>query len=858
MYSNLVTEARRRANSERARLEDEAAASIDTTRARDIITLLPLADVMIDQTRIVKARDYFDLEFRHSSGQQLDCRVEMLLREDRDTTRFPGGDVLICEVTDMGRWLLFPPLSHHSLAVTLGQYAGELDMSVYIGKDERPEVLSLHAAEPDACEQWTEMLGARPKMPYSDVSYTTTTDHVPIATLNREPSSRLQTEALDLPLGEPARSNSVRWHKAPREPFHDLPPALIPEVPRVDAYEAQVQSAAPRSPRRKPVHPIPRDYDQYRGESQATSDTGLSNDYDEDAASVRYSAQVDSLASTPRARSPLRQDDNEACVPRTPRHGSPALSAGDMHDYENAVPWSAPARLNRGGSPDKNIKTPSKTKPRKGLLPALRSAFRSKTKRPSSPLKHEYAISTKSGSDQDSELSSEEEEDDRTMLTGSMHRDMRPFPAHDIVIRKARSAIATPAPGSRPTSVSGSPASSVFRAPLRGPEVDHARPARTTAAIFHWTEAGRWEQLYERDVCIVVSPGLLEAFDLRDLASVPETHQSPTGLSVRPLVSIDLTPLVPLRKGTALDISIRSPPMGAATLERYDNVMLRSRSPEECEILYRHINRARINNPTFIAMQRARGPGSDLSWAAMQAQRNINRDSKDLSWLRLGPKRAGSYRSKTSTTRSGTMSRSPVRSAISALRRMSQTESVDERSSDRRPRSVDTLEYTDHSRSDAGTQSDSNNGNISQPSDTIQPTEPPMGLGINNVKVRLYLRETTTRWKDLGSARLTITYPPGVDSAESRQSAGRRVIVRGTHRSETLLDEVLGERAFTRVARTGIAVSVYRDNPSDSDAGQDAERRESGVVKAEGGVAAGVSRVYMIQMASVCVIDSVV
>jgi hypothetical protein len=81
-YQDLVTEARRRSNEERARLEDEAAAAIDSTRARDLRSLALLKGVSIDATRYVHARDYFDMNVIHSSGQQLDCRVELVVRDD--------------------------------------------------------------------------------------------------------------------------------------------------------------------------------------------------------------------------------------------------------------------------------------------------------------------------------------------------------------------------------------------------------------------------------------------------------------------------------------------------------------------------------------------------------------------------------------------------------------------------------------------------------------------------------------------------------------------------------------------------------------------------------------------------------
>lgn len=156
-------------------------------------------------------------------------------------------------------------------------------------------------------------------------------------------------------------------------------------------------------------------------------------------------------------------------------------------------------------------------------------------------------------------------------------------------------------------------------------------------------------------------------------------------------------------------------------------------------------------------------------------------------------------------------------------------------------------------------------------------------LGLSNCKIRLYLRETTTKWADLGSARLTIMRPGGaapkpgapapVETGSSvpiehsghetttghgigmKSSAGyaspgnkvsasdKRIVVLGNPKHagaakdgqwKTLLDVTLGETCFERVARTGIAVSVW-------------ENFEGGMVAKQGGVNAGRVRVYMMQ-----------
>src|SRR5438045_691133 len=142
--------------------------------------------------------------------------------------------------------------------------------------------------------------------------------------------------------------------------------------------------------------------------------------------------------------------------------------------------------------------------------------------------------------------------------------------------------------------------------------------------VCSWSDQGVWESLHPDECSIVISPGLIEAYEMSeahsgsgpgaadrstpgsDSASIPTGASSSVTTDTRPLVAFELTPLVPLRRGTALDISIRSPPTERSKIKTSSNVMFRSRNTEECEGLYAMINHARIHNPTYIALQNAR------------------------------------------------------------------------------------------------------------------------------------------------------------------------------------------------------------------------------------------------------------
>ncbi|GME33260.1 hypothetical protein GTA08_BOTSDO11428 [Neofusicoccum parvum] len=163
-YQDLVVQARKRSNEERARLEDEAAASIDPTRARDPRSLAPLAGVNTDATRCVRARDYFDMTLLHSSGQEVDCRVELLIRDDAPG-RGTSGDLLLCEVDNTGRWLFFPPIQLSRISARNGDLKGEIVVmlrGLTSGGEEWRELLTLRTNDEEVGFEWVQMLGLTP------------------------------------------------------------------------------------------------------------------------------------------------------------------------------------------------------------------------------------------------------------------------------------------------------------------------------------------------------------------------------------------------------------------------------------------------------------------------------------------------------------------------------------------------------------------------------------------------------------------------------------------------------------------------------------------------------------------------
>lgn len=559
-------------------------------------------------------------------------------------------------------------------------------------------------------------------------------------------------------------------------------------------------------------------------------------------------------------------------------------------DQQQPPPPTPPHRSPSPASPEtlKGSNTPV-------LLPTL-PGFKTK-RRSSSPLKHEYEPSTcteestESEEDSESEEGEEAGEEEEEILTsesseGELDDDV-PMPLMPLGYLGPRGytgrSHTTGREASRPTTAEKTeeepkkftkpsppasiytlpngtitPSQSASNSPYRAVPQSSGKVSRTIASLFAWSESGKWDSLHPDECSIVVTPGKIEVFEISENHSKPflaDGDEIITPEGSAPLVAVELTPLVPLRKSTAIDISIRSPPTAESLLKPGNNIMLRSRNAAECTQLYSMINQARINNPTYIALQNARGPYGQSSWAEAMDRQNAARASTDASsgWIGGTLGRRSSYRK--SSTRAASISaatESSVGTMNSALRSALSRFSFGKngmfsiRNSTLGSRSTgSSLDSPSNSRPGSGASTP--NGDVAR-----APGAPP---GITNTKCRLYERESLKKWRDMGSARLTImlpspdpSMPPSPTNALQRAPGTRdyrqerRILLTGKKHGEVLLDVQLSETCFERVARSGIAVSVWEDNVD--------EAGQIGGVSKTGGVLGARARVFMIQMKS--------
>ncbi|KAJ5712003.1 hypothetical protein N7488_006159 [Penicillium malachiteum] len=944
-YQSLVLDARKRARDERARLEDESAASVDATRARDPMTLAVARNVVVDQTRRVRARDFFNLSLYHSSGQLVDCRAELLYR-DNSSGSGSGGDLLICEIDHSDRWLLFPPMDLRCVSARNGE-TGEIVLMLRSSAGEEKywqELISLRIDDYEIGVEWVQLLGSDPVPPSifrSQSFISRAKQHKARKSSVSDSPPRANPSDIDIPIGEKRRSLTPKEHYSEpstvsssatetrsslyssvtretdyttggseisalkvRTGFTSLPSQTSPDkspnglkrskAKRHSRYgDSPVSEVTPPQPiAEETVQEKPRDQVQESTPTKSRFYGGDSNDGGSQVTSPPPKSK--SASRIPQPKTPRKQQSPEpesprvssvpsARLPQIPKirtassqtHlSTPASTEGDEEeDYPpldslpDPVPLETPTKSRRRKSrrkskhddappPPPPHRSPSAASGNLSNSPVLTPSGVRLKRRGSSPLKHEYEPSTASDSytESDSDASTVRHYSySSSEYSRSASEDSDSY-SEDSASEDEESELSElPKPRRIHTATSEasslSPSNSASQSGYRTVPVQPAKSSKAVASIFAWSDKGSWDPVLPDECDISVSPGLIEAFKMNG------DHRS------KPLISMELTPLVPIRRGTAIDISIRSPPTERSKIAA-SNIMFRSRSPDECDALYGLINQARINNPTYIALQNARGPFNDTIPSFEPAAKSGS------NWFGF-PRRRKSYRASNSNPRSlaegsessvGTMS-----SAFSALKRFgggSKMFNISRSTVESRTAREDSL-YSGEGDSADGPSPSSGIGRIAA---AIKGAD---GIGLSNAKIRLYLRESASKWRDMGGARLTIMPSPPKNpsrpgtAASGRSSSGtmyggdaagdsppssgaataradvepeKRIVIRGKTRGEVLLDVSLPESSFERVARTGIAISVLEEN-------------DGGPAK-QGGVNTSFQRIYMIQMKS--------
>ncbi|KAI1501077.1 hypothetical protein F5X99DRAFT_383791 [Biscogniauxia marginata] len=771
-WDALQQKARRRHKEEVARVVDDDAKYADTSRVRDLRTLGALDNVRIDHYRQVYAKDEFSLNLRHSNGQRLDCQVELIFR-DNQLFKSDPGDLLIREAGSGGRsWLLFAPITGGHYSARRGDNKHQLVLMIRGYNDEWFELITLTTDNEQQVLDWLNILGSSPVPPEvkkdvplerqsSLLSPKSSTGDAPLGERrqrHKSVTSPRSTKVAEDADGRP--KTPARYHRrnnsSPTTPISSSPTASTP------------------SPQRTPTQ------DSYKKSRHTSPDVALEDEYEDHSL-------------------PLREDLRPK--PLTLRKASP-----------NSTPFR------QDGAPPPPIHRTLGSKKSPTLSPPAEKGHPTLKRRTSSPLKHEYhpsdisSESSFSTSESEGDVSISDESSDDELEAADM-----PDTAPAISIKREAD-IPTESIVSESV-VSLTPSASASQAGL--PIATSKQPDylfKSLATISYWdNKHGCWKDLWP-DVCsIVTTPGLIEAYPLRRAHT---SSDDPRQDEERPLIALDLTPLVMLRNSTVLDLEIRSPVLSYARLyskvTKVESSFFRFRAPsfQECETLYMAAHRARMDNSKYKALE------EETRVRAFGQNQSVETDDDDggnqrRSWFG----RKNSYRAsaRAPSQSAGSASHSSV-SATSFLKRIlggaSNSFNIAMSSVDRqsRPGSRENSFYSSETPPRSPSVSAANSNRTMK-----------MSLTTNNLKIRLHLLVSASKWEDYGNCHLEVTRPDRGTRQNLRKYQGmeKRVIVTSIPKKDAdkgtiVLDVVLGSRCFSRLGSRGILLNVWEEVKDES------------------------------------------
>lgn len=770
-FEGLQEKARRRVREETARLVDEDASNTDTTRSRDLRTFGAMEYVYIEPTRQVAAKDFFSLHLVHSNGQRLECQVELVHR-DNERQSEDKGDLLIRE-TGNGRrtYLLFPPIPMDIISARTGD--GKFDMVVMIRgtHDDRPwhELLTLTSDSEDQILDWLDIFPVAPVPP-------------------REPEPSVyddDEEMYDVPVG--VRGSSRRSRRSPRSP-------------RSPSSPYQQEPSSPLTPTKQPLP------SRYRPRSSTpTSPAAVPEGDDPERTPTQDRYEDQEETSTP-LRESMRPDPS--MFQKSPNNTS--------YRSDGAPPPPVHRTLTPSSQP-----SPQKSQSLSPPVDLQSNGFLKR--RNSSPLKHEYLPSEGSSishteDSEDSEEYTETESDTEssddeiesvdlpeTELGVSIKQDLaRPRPLVESVLSQSECSL--------------TPSNSASQAGLHGVKVAPEENAlRFVASISKWSDKGVWKDVAAAANCsIIVTPGLIEAFSA--------TSQESDGDREKPVLALDLTPLVLIRQSTAVDLEIRSSVRSDCLLAKSHsggNFRFRCHSNSDCFNLYKSVHHSRLNNQKFIELE---NEARFKSFGENKPPQGDNDDTSShrRSWFGRKSSYRSSVRAPTQSHDGASTTPSSSASAKSFLKRLTGGANL--------PFNLARSSVDRQSRGGYGngtlTPGSSSNGMSTPRSPSVSVEDSARssgGVGTENIRIRLHLLVSTTKWEDFGNCSLQIRRPPPGWRQALRADHGleKRVTVttlpkKDSEKPKILLDAVLGSGCFSPMGSRGIVCGIWEEMKGDN------------------------------------------
>lgn len=856
-WEELQKRVRIRVNEEKARLEDRTANNTDTTRARDPETLALAEDVKIDQTRQVYFKDDFSLDLSHSTGQRIECEIELIIR-DKPSAKDDAGDVLIVasDGDEVKKWLLFPPIEKQYISSRIGDHPTEVIIMIRDRTRKWHECLLLKTDDHEAANELVDIFGSvplPPKIIHDDASVVSklTESILGAKTTAVGPNK----ENLEAPIGGRSRSiidkerarrqaeeeSSIKKHR--RQSSARAAPSVLTEKSDVsitspkDLNEAMKKAGSPGFTAMKHARA------RYHSRDSSVSSTPRAHADGTVDHQLLTPPGYDCVVDDPKSKSPSKHEyymvgglSNATTPTRQSGPSSPAASPKlntplkeYMRPEANVLKKQQPPTTTRGEEPPPPPAHRAPTTPNtlKKAAPVLDpSTPQSKNRRTSSPLKHEYQPSIASETSSSSEASDSEDgsysdsSDDDELEAAEIPEPPPSFqypkrPSPPVSLYNLPSGSVAPS-----NSASQAPSRSVPTMPSTG------NVPKLVAFISAWDDKhGRWLDLHNGPCSIVVSPGKIEAFEMSAAHSSPRRDLSAPDHGredeIRPLIEQGLTPHVNLRRGVAVDLNITSRPTTNSLLQVQGTNVIRYRTntvPDNI-LLYNLVHKARLENPIFKQLELDR----HLSGFG---QKNVYEDAVAPNRRRSFLGRKNSYRASVrAPATSVSDEQSMTSSTVSRLRRLSGSVFNIGKST---IQNVPASQYTS-----------SSNSTFSGPTPPRTPTSPSLagtsttnGGGVankystENLKIRLYNLATRSSWDDRGAARITITAPPPGMRQRSTINQGitRRIVVTQEIKSpgskekvETVvIDEILGADCFGRIGRSGVLCQIWEEMRGDN------------------------------------------
>ncbi|KAI1433359.1 hypothetical protein GGR50DRAFT_696186 [Xylaria sp. CBS 124048] len=773
----LQAKARKRHKEETARIVDDDAKNTDISRTRDLKNMAAAENVKIDRFRQVYAKDWFSLDLRHSNGQRLNCQVELIYR-DNQLFKSDPGDLLIREIGSGGRsWLLFAPATGNYVSARRGDDKHQMVVMIRGYDDEWSEVMTLTAEDEEQVLDWLHMLGSSPVPPK-------------LHNLGSSVLAPSSTTISEPPLGE-----RKRW---PQNSSTSTPPNNGEEEPQTTTYHRRHPDSPTRPPPAIPTLEKTPSRDSSTKSRRRLSASPSQNGHRQGANSQQENMHPD-LSVIDEAST-----DDDSCredgAPTPPKHRTL-----DAKPQFLAPPTDAYSRVKRQSS---------------------------------SPLKHEYhpsdmsSESAPSSSESENDYSYSDDESSNDELEAVEMPDAIPA----ISIRQADEPNAESVISEGAISRTPSPLGSQMEVPINTTSTEPNYTFKSLATISYWDDKhGCWKDLWPDTCSIVTTPGLIEAYPFRRAPTSPGDSDRE---DENPLIALDLTPLVMLRTSTALDIEIRSPVLRYARLYNKVTKMesthfrFRAASLQECEALYTSAHRARMDNKKYKALEeetrvRAFGQGQVEPY-----------DGEETSQRRSWFGRKNSYRAsaRAPSQSAGSTSHNSSVSASSFLKKLmgGGGQFNIARSSIHRQRfgSGENSLYTS-----------SSGGSPRSPSVSAANSGAPprKSLTTNNLKIRLHLLVSNSKWEDYGNCYLEVARPDQGTRQNLRKYQGmeKRIIVttlpkKASDVPRVALDVVLGSRCFSRLGSRGILLNVWEEVRD--------ERGKKGVAPKGGGSGGNVNK----------------